>query len=310
MACASPLRRITPWTADELTPRPACPVCGNGAAWEAARRCDGLMLRECAGCESLFVDPAPLDAALARCYDRDYYTGRSHERFRVGYETPRDGSATPLGYAEIASSFAITGKSILEIGCADGALLARLRQHNPARLVGIDVSDHATARGRGAYGLDLRCGTLDRGGIGADSFDLVVMIDLIEHLREPRDFFAAAARHVGRGGAMFIATPNALSARPAGHLWPYLDRALEHMVYFSARGLASLASDNGLTIERRWCEGLPARLQDYRRVDASRALRLAAEPITGLINGWRRWKFRGAAARGYSLELRAILRRA
>ena len=309
MACATSSGGITPWTPDELAARPACPVCGDAAAQAVTRRCDGLTVRECAGCESLFVDPVPDDAALARCYDRDYYTGRSHERFRIGYETPRDGSAAPLGYAEIASSLEIGGKSILEIGCANGALLAKLRAHNPARVVGIDISEHAVERGHIAYGLDLRCGTLERGGVAAERFDLVVMIDVIEHLREPREFFAAAARCVARGGAMFLTTPNALAARPAGPGWPYLDRALEHMVYFSARGLAALASINGLTAERIWSEGLPTRLRDYRRVDAPRPLRIAAEPLTALSNGWRRLKFRSAAAQGYGLELRAILRR-
>jgi 2-polyprenyl-3-methyl-5-hydroxy-6-metoxy-1,4-benzoquinol methylase len=301
---------IAPWEPAELAAREACPLCGTvAAAAFIAERSDGLGLRECADCESIFVDPAPNDAALARCYDGDYYNGRAHERYRIGYETPRNAGGAPLGYAEIAAGFDIGGKSILEIGCSSGALLAMLRAHGPARLAGVDISADAIARGRAADGVDLRCGTLESTGLAAERFDLVVMIDVIEHLRDPRDFFAAAARCVRRGGAMLITTPNARSFRHARRDWPYLNRALEHVTYFSARGIGLLASINGLAAERIWTEGLPARLSGYRRPAAPRPLRMTAEPLTTLSNGWRRWKFRDAAAGGYGLELRAILRR-
>jgi 2-polyprenyl-3-methyl-5-hydroxy-6-metoxy-1,4-benzoquinol methylase len=310
MGCAAYRGGIAPWAPSELARREACPLCESVASALIAERSDGLRLRECAGCESLFVDPAPNDAALARCYDGDYYNGRSHERCRIGYETPRHGGgAAALGYEEIAAGFEISGKSILEIGCSDGALLARLRTHDPARLAGVDISEDAIARGRAAYNLDLRCGTLEGTGLAAERFDLVVMIDVIEHLREPRAFFAAAARCVRRGGAMFITTPNASSFWHARRCWPYLDRALEHVIYFSASGIGLLASMNGLAVEHLWTEGIPAGLSSYRRPAAPRPLRMAAEPLTTLFNGWRRWKFRNAAAGGYGLELRALLRR-
>jgi SAM-dependent methyltransferase len=145
--------------------------------------------------------------------------------------------------------------------------------------------------------------------LAAERFDLVVMIDVIEHLRGPRDFFAAAARCVRRGGAMLITTPNARSFQHARRDWPYLGRALEHVTYFSRRRHWTAGLVNGLAAERIWTEGLPARLPAYRRPAAPRPLRMTAEPLTTLSNGWRRWKFRDAAAGGYGLELRAILRR-
>jgi SAM-dependent methyltransferase len=66
--------------------------------------------------------------------------------------------------------------SILEIGCADGFLLQRIKEINPfLKLTGIDPSPIMTARAK-ANGLNVLHGTLDTIKVGEKKFDLVICL--------------------------------------------------------------------------------------------------------------------------------------
>src|SRR5262245_10011468 len=73
------------WDGKQLIPRDSCPVCNEPASSgiPTVRRLDNLMLKRCANCEGLFVDPCPSEADLLRLYDSDYF-GSSTSIKRIG----------------------------------------------------------------------------------------------------------------------------------------------------------------------------------------------------------------------------------
>ena len=67
------------------------------------------------------------------------------------------------------------------------------------------------------------------GGIDEDFFDIITMIDFIEHVRAPMSILVKASRLLRPGGQLVILTPNAdsLSRRLMGLRW--LHYKVEHL---------------------------------------------------------------------------------
>jgi SAM-dependent methyltransferase len=101
-------------------------------------------------------------------------------------------------------------KRVLDAGCGMGygsAELARVA----ASVVGVDISGEAVASARQRY--DLPRVTFLQGScvalpFRAAAFDLVVAFEVIEHLKEWREFLIEARRVLAPGGQCLISTPN------------------------------------------------------------------------------------------------------
>ena len=98
------------------------------------------------------------------------------------------------------------GSRVLDLGCGDGALLAYLQQHRACTGYGVELSDANVLAcvKRGVPVLQLN---LDQGlSLFADqSFDVVLQIDTLQHLRNAETMLQETAR-LGRMG--IVAFPN------------------------------------------------------------------------------------------------------
>lgn len=301
------------WSSTELAARIDCPGCGappDGSI--VARRGDGLPLRACCGCGLLFVDPVPNPAALLLRYQNGYFSGAADFFCGQNYCEARDRAiehGTVTGYREIEANFDLAGKSVLDIGCASGALLQSLSRLGTRRLVGIDVADEPLRFGRTRYGLDLRRAELAQAGFAPREFDLILMVDVIEHVTELDAFLCEAARCLADGGAIYISTPDAGGFCAAGDRWWHLSINYEHVHYLSRESLGLLARRHGLEVVKSWSEGYPVAPKQYRLSAMPRPLRLALEPHVAISNSLMRFRYRHAAERGQGVQLNAILRR-
>jgi SAM-dependent methyltransferase len=94
--------------------------------------------------------------------------------------------------------------TLLEIGCADGAFLARVGAHG-YRTVGVDFAPASIAAGRAA-GRDVRGAGVDsllQSVADAAPFDVIAMFQIIEHLETPDATFAQLGT-VARGGTRLV----------------------------------------------------------------------------------------------------------
>ncbi len=97
----------------------------------------------------------------------------------------------------------VAGKDILEIGCGEGMMF----DGTGTSPVQMDVSFTRVARaaGKGRY---LLCGDgYDLPFVGA-SFDVVLLIAVLEHTREPWRVLAEAKRVLKKGGRVIMVVPN------------------------------------------------------------------------------------------------------
>jgi 2-polyprenyl-6-hydroxyphenyl methylase/3-demethylubiquinone-9 3-methyltransferase len=104
------------------------------------------------------------------------------------------------------------GLRFLDIGCGGGLLtepMARLG----AEIVGIDPSQKniATANVHAEeqdLAIDYRAMTAEQLAAKAETFDVILNMEVIEHVADPRDFVATCAQLLRPNGLIFIATLN------------------------------------------------------------------------------------------------------
>ncbi|MEE8544890.1 MAG: bifunctional 2-polyprenyl-6-hydroxyphenol methylase/3-demethylubiquinol 3-O-methyltransferase UbiG [Alphaproteobacteria bacterium] len=106
----------------------------------------------------------------------------------------------------------LSGLSLLDVGCG-GGLLAEPMTRLGARVVGIDAGEEnvRAAAGHAAQAglaIDYRGTTVEALASGGERFDVVLNMEVVEHVADRDAFLAACAELVAPGGAMVVATLN------------------------------------------------------------------------------------------------------
>ena len=106
----------------------------------------------------------------------------------------------------------LKGLRVLDIGCG-GGLLSEPMARLGADVVAIDPSERniATARVHAAesgLAIDYRAATAEELESGGERFDVILNMEVIEHVVDPAAFVAVCARLLKPGGLMFVATIN------------------------------------------------------------------------------------------------------
>ncbi len=131
---------------------------------------------------------------------------------------------------------------LLELGCGSGNVLAALRRFGEA--VGMEVHPDLAAAAR-AEGLDVRPGRLPGDLVVPPGWaDVVLLLDVIEHLDDDAAALETARRALVEGGMLVVTVP----AYP--WLWSAHDVALGHRRRYTARGLRRAVERSGFRILR------------------------------------------------------------
>jgi 2-polyprenyl-3-methyl-5-hydroxy-6-metoxy-1,4-benzoquinol methylase len=99
---------------------------------------------------------------------------------------------------------------ILDLGCGSGALLERLASMGYRQLTGVDILPPDSTAAIRYEQADLDQFRLDAPD---GSFDLVLAVEVIEHIENPGLFLAELARLLKPGGLALLTTPNLHSAQ-------------------------------------------------------------------------------------------------
>jgi 2-polyprenyl-3-methyl-5-hydroxy-6-metoxy-1,4-benzoquinol methylase len=151
--------------------------------------------------------------------------------------------------------------TVLDLGCGAGALGERLKQINPdAFVAGVDCTAAAERRARGRLDAFARA-DLDRDPIPDFSrrFDLVILGDVLEHLRRPDLALRAACELLASpAGRIIVSLPNIAQMRIRRRLllghFDYTDTGIldrTHLRFFTYDSALALFAACGLRVVAR-----------------------------------------------------------
>lgn len=134
---------------------------------------------------------------------------------------------------------------LLDIGAAGGAFVAEAQAAGYAA-TGVEPSPAFAAFARERLGVAVVTGTIEDTALDPDSFDIVCMWHVLEHLHEPATTLARAREALRPGGHLAIEVPNAGStiARAMGPAWPMLEPEV-HVAQYTAAALAAVVRRAG-----------------------------------------------------------------
>lgn len=140
------------------------------------------------------------------------------------------------------------GRKILDIGCYDGGFLDSLGKDYER--FGIEIHESAAERARGR-GIDIIGADYSDLAEIADKFDVVVAMDVIEHVPDPKYFLALLKKVLKPGGRMIVSTGNtqAPSWRWMGSRYWYCTFA-EHISFISPEWCYLVAKQTDLAVIR------------------------------------------------------------
>jgi SAM-dependent methyltransferase len=200
---------------------------------------------DCSFCSLRFVHPRYLDEAI---YDSDYFDGASHGFGFSNYEEDKTASSSYLGFLLRRVHKLVSGQSntLLDIGAANGFFVS-LASTNGFKSKGIELSEDAVNWAL-RLGRDVRKTSIEEFK-AEESFDVVTILDVLEHLAEPRETLQMISQFLNHKGILVINVPDRSSifARICGYRWhAYLPP--EHWFYFNRKSISELLEQTGFQV--------------------------------------------------------------
>ena len=142
------------------------------------------------------------------------------------------------------------GARILEVGCGTGHNLEMLKRFGTVDAIEVDEAARAMASERlGRAVMNAPLPALE--GVEDGAYDLIAMLDVLEHLDDRRDALVNLARKLKPGGRILITVP----AFP--FMWSGHDEVNHHKLRYTRRTLRKVVAEAGLNLEMmRWFNSL------------------------------------------------------
>lgn len=209
-----------------------CIHCGDPAPIRL-KGYDRVPLLKCRRCRLVFAAQIPSGSELSAYYA---HYGQQHHASPL----------TRIRYRQWLNAFAIyrrTGR-ILDIGCGVGFFLEEASAAG-WEVFGTEFSDGLVRICRDKH-IRMHQGPLDETCFAGLAFDVVVWIEVIEHINDPNRDLAQIFRLLRPGGLLFITTPNfnSVERRLLGERFNVIDWP-EHLTYYTPATLRRVLMASG-----------------------------------------------------------------
>lgn len=136
-------------------------------------------------------------------------------------------------------------RSWLDVGAGAGLLVAEARRRG-LDAVGIEPSHSLVAAAPRVNGVELLQGTFPHPALAGKPFDVISLVDVIEHVSNPVELLTDCHAALADGGVLLVVTPDvrSLLARLLGKRWWHL--RLAHVGYFDRASLCRAGERAGL----------------------------------------------------------------
>ena len=160
--------------------------------------------------------------------------------------------------------------NLIDVGSGDGYFLdrAKLRGWN---VFGTEFTDDKVAFSR-SKGIAMHKGVLDVKNYSPGFFDVIISIEVLEHINNPLDEIAKFSTLLRQGGAVYLTTPNfnSVSKLLLGENWNIVYYP-EHLSYYTSKTLRMLFGKSGFETMKLRTTGISFSRAQQSVNDASRA---------------------------------------
>jgi SAM-dependent methyltransferase len=198
----------------------ACIMCGS-PEWTLVVRSEDVEYHckpgpfdvvQCDRCGHTYVHPLPAYQDISSIYPNTYYTVNKKSPLYLDgwvYEKKLGQDARKLRDSLRGHNI----RSIVDVGCGEISRLVELKKAfgNEVEAIALDIQfDDDIVRGAKANDIKLVHGNVetDLNALKDGAHDLIIMRQLLEHLRDPQRAVSGLARKLAPGGLMIIDTPN------------------------------------------------------------------------------------------------------
>lgn len=228
---------------EDKTIKIECPNCKGTATFWGNKKSYKLFL--CKDCKLIFVDPLPDPASI---YNEDYFSGATNGFGYVNYDEDKEPMVPVFNkYLDLFNKYGKGNGRLFDIGAATGFFI-KLAKNRGYEVKGVEMSGHAASEARRA-GLEVLTGDLLHNHQPSDYFDVVTMLDVLEHFTDPFAELVEVKRILKPKGLMVVNTPNGQSvlAKILKTKW-HLIFPPEHLFYFSPKNLEMFLVKNGFKV--------------------------------------------------------------
>ncbi|MCK4806937.1 MAG: class I SAM-dependent methyltransferase, partial [Candidatus Aegiribacteria sp.] len=184
-----------------------CILCGSSSSRLLSVQKTWPVVR-CSECGLVYLSERPAEKTLTNMYSRAYY-----EDGDVGYK----------GYLRTFDKYHDTfmkifsrrhrdllhharGRRLLEIGCAYGFLLDYLDRRG-WKVQGVEISPLSSEYARDKLGLDVHTGSVESADLEEHSYDVILLLDVLEHLHRPYDILRRIRKLLSPEGILVVQCP-------------------------------------------------------------------------------------------------------
>lgn len=242
---------------------PLCPLCqqtrtspfANAKDLEYCTSAERFDYWHCSTCDVVFLDKPPV-TRLREIYPANYYSYCMDDSRRSWLLEVKEALDRRL-FRQQLNQIPGDELSVLDVGGGSGWLLSLIRESCPRvkQTHEVDLDEAAGSKAR-ALGHQFHAMRIEDFR-SEQPFDLIVMLNLIEHVESPRAVLEAMRSLLSERGRLILKTPNfkTLDQRLFGDRWGGL-HCPRHWVLFTKESLIQLAESCGLTcVEASYTQG-------------------------------------------------------
>ncbi len=142
-----------------------------------------------------------------------------------------------------------TAKNILELGCGEGMFGSYLRENMSAKVSGIEIeTKFATKAKKNLDKVYIGDAELIIKKLPDNSFDVIVVNDVLEHMVDPYSVLKEAKRILRKGGVVVSSIPNMRNFHVMYHLvrggqWEYVESGIldrTHLRFFTQKSIRNM----------------------------------------------------------------------
>jgi SAM-dependent methyltransferase len=228
----------------------SCPVCDG-----AKRRIlhhqqfldgpigDGYDVAICEQCGAGFADGIPSQATMDSYYAEQSKYTYSHTD---GAGSPWDIKRFEATLDQVIPRLTSRNARILDVGCATAGLLALLKARGYENVLGFDPSQECADTAKRMHGIEVRTGSFLQMENWTESFDLILMVGVLEHLHEAALSIRIISKLLRPDGLFYCAVPDVEGLADCANA-PYQQFSVEHVNFFSKHSLDNSFIRNGLS---------------------------------------------------------------